>query len=446
MKNLFSLAIVIVSLLLYIFSPSYYSWTYCVLCAIVYAVNALIGLAPGFKREPVSFSLFFSLAVFLNSFLFPLFIYPIDSSYSLFFFFFNQDVITKATSLVTLAQSVYWYGVTMAGNTSYRKFLNDRLDVNDSLINIFIILVVILFMLFLYLGGLDYFTDRYLEGIMSHNSAFQYTNILFSTIVVMLSCMLIFAKNSFTYLKACAVLIIISIVILSTGSRTIPLYIILPLVYIYQKRYNVSMVKLVLFGFALLFVFVAVGHLRHDVLTTSSISSYNIKSSELGIWDNMIDFIVCNRNLYDICSYVQHDGILWGKNFLGPILSVIPFAQGIVSDLSGIPTYQLNSAEFCTYQVFGPHAPFGVGTHVVGDVYLATGIVGVVLLFYLLGYFVTKVRNGALANNHHFMYVVYLYMLSSSVFLCRSSFLGPVKGIVWSSILLYLFNYRIVRK
>lgn len=417
-----------------------YSWTYCAVCAVVYGVNAVMGFAPGFRKEPISFSLFFSLTVFICSFVFPLIIYPIDNSYSLFQFGYNHDVITKCTALVTLAHSVYWYGVTMAGTRCYNNFIVERLDVNDGMINSLTKLVVILFVAFLFLGGLEFYTDRYLHGNMSTNIAFQYLNVLFSTFAVTLSCMMLFAEKTSIYIKSFFVLSIISVIILSTGSRTLPMYLILPLAYVYQKRYNVSLLKLGMIGFVVLFAFVAIGHLRHEVITASALSSYDIKSSEMGYWDNLIDFIVCNRNLYDIYSYVDSDGILWGKNFLGSILSVVPFAQGIVSSVFGIPTYQLDSAYFSTYQVFGSQASLGLGTHVVGDVYLATGLLGVVVLFYLLGYFITKLRNGALALGNHFMYISYLYMLSYSVFFCRGSFFGAVKGILWSAIALYLLN------
>ena len=446
MSKSISLLLVFITLVLYFSAPLSYSWSYCAVCAGAYIANAAMGLIPSFKNEPLSFGLFFSVTIFICSFVFPLVIYPLDAYYSLYQFGYNPNVITKCTALTCLAHSLYWLGVANAKGRHYKHFLINELKVDDRMIGCFSKYVILLFVGFIALGGLSYYTDRYLEGNMSSNIAFTYLNVLFSTLAVILACMLFYADKTSTYLRTCIILGIISLVILSTGSRTLPMYLILPMAYVYQKRYNVGIIRLAVLCFTMLFVFVAIGRLRHEVITVEAISSYSGNVSEFGYWDNMIDFIVCNRNLYDVYSAVENDGILWGKNFLGSLLSVIPFAQGFVSSLLNIPTYQLNSAYFCTYRVFGEGAPLGLGTHVVGDVYLAFGLIGVIVLFYTLGYFITKLRNGIIVTGSHFMYIAYLYMLSYSVFFCRGSFFGAFKGIIWSALAFYLANNYFAKK
>lgn len=441
-----SLLLVFISFVLYFSAPMSYSWSYCAVCAGVYIANAIMGIMPSFRNEPLSFGLFFSLTLFICSYVFPLVIYPLDANYSLFQFGYSPSVITKCTALTCLAHSLYWFGVSNAKERYYKYLLIKNLTIDDRMIGKISFFVIFLFIGFLFLGGLSYYTDQYLDGKMSSNPAFSYLNVLFSTLAVTLACMLFYADKTSTYLKSCVILGIISLVILSTGSRTLPMYLILPMTYVYQKRYNVGIIRLAGLCFILLFVFVAIGRLRHEVITIEAISSYSGNSSEIGYWDNMIDFIVCNRNLYDIYSAVDNDGILWGKNFLGSLLSVIPFAQGFVSRLFNIPSYQLDSAYFCTYSVFGERSSLGLGTHVVGDVYLAFGLIGVISLFYMLGYFITKLRNGMIVSGSHFMYIAYLYMLSYSVFLCRGSFFGAFKGIIWSALFLYLVRNYMAKK
>ena len=446
MSKSISLLLVFISFVLYFIAPMFYSWSFCAVCAGVYITNAVMGLMPVFRNEPLSFDLFFSLTIFICSFVFPLVIYPLDANYSLFQYGYNPLVITKCTALTCLAHSLYWFGVVNAKKRYYKYLLIKNLTIDDRMIGRFSFCVIFLFIGFLLLGGLSYFTDRYLEGNMSSNIGFQYLNVLFSTLAVTFSCMSLYADKTKTYLKACIILGIISLVILSTGSRTIPMYLILPMAYVFQKRYNVGIIKMAFLCFIVLFVFVAIAHLRHEALTVEAIVSYNGRSSEFGYWDNMIDFIVCNRNLYDIYSSVDNNGILWGKNFLGSLLSVIPFAQGLVSSLFSVPSYQLDSSYFCTYLVFGEEAPLGLGTHVVGDVYLAFGLIGVITFFYILGNFITKLRNGIIVTGSHFMYIAYLYMLSYSVFFCRGSFFGAFKGIIWSAIALYIASKYIAKR
>ena len=431
---------VIISSLLYLFAPISYSWEYCVICAVIYIFNACYGIVPKIKDDPINFDVFFSGTIFLCSFVFPIVVYPIDDTYSLFSFGYDPHVITKCTALVVLAHSMYWFGVSKGAKRYYEKVLVSNIQIDDKIVSKLANIVLVLFVLFISLGGLSYFTDRYLDGNMSTIMSFQYLKVLFSTLAVLLSCSCLYATDRNVVFRSVIILFVICVTILSTGSRTLPMYIMLPLFYIVQKKYNLSLLTMVGALVAFLCVFIVIGKIRTEFITIDAISSFEYSESEYGFFDNFIDFIVCNRNLYDIYSDVSEKGILYGKSFLAQILSVVPLAQGFVSSLFNIPKHELDSAYYCTYKVFGDQSTIGLGTHVVGDVYLATGIIGVIILFYGLGYFITKVRNGAIVKGDKFMSIIYLYMLSYSVFFCRGSFFGTVKGIIWSAFILYIFN------
>lgn len=440
MRKILSFFFVFISLVLYLFAPTVYSLIYCEICCVLYIINAFYGLQPTINRNPISFSLFFSITIFLCSFPFPLFIYPTDNSFSLFTFGYNPNVVTKCTAMVCVAHSAYWCGVEMAKDKDIRKLLVNSITINDKIIKKFVAYVAVLFVVFIGLGGLNYFTDRYIDGNMSSNVAFTYINVVFTTISILLACMCLFATKKAVLRWATIVLLVVSFTILFTGSRTLPMYLMLPLIYVYQKKYNLSMLKMGISLFVILVFFIVIGQIRHSVISIEALSSYERQDSEFGIWGNFIDFIVCNRNLYDIYDIVDREGYLYGKNFLSSLLSVFPFLQGIVLKALGIPYYQIDSAYFCTYKVFGDEAPLGLGTHVVGDVYLSLGIIGVIALFYFLGNFITRLENGAATFNNHFLYIVYLNILSYSIFFCRGSFWGPVRGIVWSAVILYFMN------
>lgn len=440
MRKIVAFIFVFISLVLYIIAPNSYSWTYCEICAVLYVVNAFYGLQPIIKHNPISFGMFISITIFLCSFPFPLIIYPIDNSFSLFSFGYNHNVMTKCTALVCVAHSAYWFGVEIAKEKYIRKLFVNKITVDDFLIKKFIRYVIILFALFIGLGGLKFFTDRYLDGNMSSNVTFTYINLIFTTISILLACMCLFANNKKVLHLATIVLFMVCITILFTGSRTLPMFLMLPLAYVYQKKYNISMTKMGICLLVILVFFIIVGQIRHSVISIDAFSSYENKDSEFGVWGNFTDFIVCNRNLYDIYDIVDREGYLYGKNFLSSFLSTVPFLQGIVSKILDIPSYQMDSAYFCTYKMFGNDAPLGLGTHVVGDVYLSMGIIGVVALFYFLGNFITKIENGARIYKNQFLYIVYLNILSYSVFFCRGSFWGPIRGIIWSAVILYFVN------
>lgn len=440
MQTFIFIVIALLSVILYIYAPYSYSWSYCALCAVIYIINATIGLIPVMKKNLICFSFFFSLTLFFCSFLFPLVIYPVDRSYSLFSFGYNANVITKCTALVLFAHSIYWVGHVRGANLVFSKFFFSNAQITDKTINKFTILVSFAFVAFISLGGLTYFTDRYIGGVMSINLAFQYLNVFFSTIVVTLACMLVYAKKKATFLMACVILGVITITILNTGSRTIPLYIILPLLYVVKNRFKLSTLTLVWIMLVILVAFASIGIIRNQEITIDSLLTFDSSTKQFGYIENLSDFIINNRNLYAIYDYVENNDILYGVNFLGALLSTIPFAQSFVSGFFGIPAYEFSSDTFCTHLVFGANPPLGLGTHVVGDVYLATGIIGLIVLFYFLGFFMSKLSNSIKYNRCHFMQITYLFILSYSIFMCRGSFLGPIKGIIWAGFFIYLIN------
>ena len=56
----------------------------------------------------------------------------------------------------------------------------------------------------------------------------------------------------------------------------------------------------------------------------------------------------------------------------------------------GYTDYEMRSSLFITIERLGFNPTLGLGTNIVGDVYLGGGLIMVLILFYLLGIFVTK--------------------------------------------------------
>ena len=151
------------------------------------------------------------------------------------------------------------------------------------------------------------------------------------------------------------------------------------------------------------------------------------------------DLIVNNRNLYVIYDYVDKNGILWGISFLGPLLSVIPFLQSLVANALGIPYYLLASPAFTTYLEFGDYPPLGLGSNIVADVYLAFGLFGVLISFYLLGRFIVYSRMQMWKGKIYYM-IVYYIMSAGAIYMCRDTFLHSFKTIVWAIALIYIIS------
>lgn len=174
--------------------------------------------------------------------------------------------------------------------------------------------------------------------------------------------------------KNSVVIFFIILVLLSTGTRTLPLCVMSVYLCYYSLRYHLSIQKVFVTLFVA-FVFLSlIGHWRGG----GELSS--ISDNELALFDYARDFIICNRNLYAIYDHVNNESITYGISSLSYILAPIPFLQSFVSFLFDIPAYNMRSESLTSYWVLGEGNPLGLGTHIVGDIYLSFGFIGV--LFY----------------------------------------------------------------
>ena len=96
--------------------------------------------------------------------------------------------------------------------------------------------------------------------------------------------------------------------------------------------------------------------------------------------------------MYAIYDHVNNESITYGISSLSYILAPIPFLQSFVSFLFDIPAYNMRSESLTSYWVLGEGNPLGLGTHIVGDIYLSFGFIGVLFLFYFFGKIVTSSR------------------------------------------------------
>ena len=159
-----------------------------------------------------------------------------------------------------------------------------------------------------------------------------------------------------------------------------------------------------------------------------------LESSEFGVLGYFSDLFVNNRNLYVFYDFVEQESYTYGLTMVSGILSPIPFAQKLFVEITGIPYHFLGSADLSTFLEFGNQPPLGLGTNIVGDFYLAFGIIGVFILFSLLGRFVVFVRE-KMKNGSYMYAIVYLAIASDAIYLCRASYLDPLKIVVWTLLL-----------
>ena len=300
--------------------------------------------------------------------------------------------------------------------------------------------IVALFLIIVLGGGYNYFSSQYnvdSQGVTS--SIFKYLFIVFNLLTILLSISLNVVKKRTLFYAIVSYISIVVIVYLATGSRTSPMAILLILSYTFLRN-RLKLWQFLFVAFGGIILLSLVGATRSTGVTAEGmIVEYSVDRKW---YDYILDMIVTNRNLYDAYDYVQSESITWGLTFLGSILAVVPFAQSLFCNIFGVPGYALGSAKFITFNIFGKDMPLGLGTHIVGDIYMGSGLVGIFVFFFLLGYFVSYSYQKMQDGSFRWM-VVFLILLSDSVFMCRSTMFEVLRSVLWIQLFISLFGTKI---
>lgn len=430
MKRALSIILLIVSLLSYFFAPKTYSFDYCFWLHNLFLVSATMVFILDVRNEKVGFNLLFSISFFLTNFVYPVYIYPVDPYYSLFSFPFNEKVITKCTALAQVAYSMYACGYLWRNKTeNTSKSLNFDMAIGAKQMSTTTLLIIIYFLAFLLFGGLDYFEDRYERGEMSSNMKVQYLMLFFPSIIIFFASTIFLCKNRKHIIQTYSILSIIALILLSSGTRTFPLIILSTIFIIYCLRNKVSIsliIPCIIIGILLMSF---IGNIRHDGTLSSEL--FANQASEIGVLDHFSDLFINSRNLYVLYDFVDNYSCTFGLTMVSSLLSPIPFAQKIFIIITGVPYYFLNSASLSTFLELGDPPAFGLGTNIVGDVYLSFGFIGILICFFALGRFIIYARKRMLDGSYAYL-IAYLSLASDAIYMCRASYFDALKIILWT--------------
>lgn len=447
-KSHTDLILCFVSICLVLLAPSTYSYEYCFLLHNLFVLTFVYNVYKHRKEGLLSFNLLFSVSYYCTSFIYPVFIYNTAERYfSMFSFSFNENNITYCTAV---AYSAYCF-LQLGMNNAAIKGMNNRFTNNSNIsnlnninqkLNVLSFLFMLLLIYFYVNGGTSYFSDQFIYS-MSSNDVFMGYIVQFITPVAYAMLILSFLapnKRSFSFVFATLLVLAYVVLILSTGSRTIPLSMIIIALFMYNDNIKkLNMIQIAILGLSFVAIMVLVGSLRGggEVITMSKIAEGG--SDALGkrsenIYSFANELIICNRNLYYLIETTETRGYTYGATLLGPFLGMIPFMQGVFTRVTGVPVYILNSATYNTFLSLGPYGEKGLGTHAVADIYICFGLIGLVLIFYLYGYYITKFKN---SRYNIYQNVVYYILISNAIYACRASILN-LRSIIWTLVVVYL--------
>lgn len=437
-----------VSVVLFFTSPNTYGLSFCIKCFIVFLIDATILLSNNIKKYKtmVLFEVLFTFSFFLVNYAYPVFIYSSNTPYfSLFLFGFNEDIISKSTALATVgfcSYSLFQFENDTIQDSKWYKDTFSRVSTFE------VVLLIVLFLIYLYnalpalVGGYSYSGSA---GFFRIVAIFLCYKRLYNWGVY---------HPVFRDIALWGTIALYLIVNFLVGNRGDPLYVAMAIFVSYsffvRKVSTRFFISAIIAGMAIFFV---VGQARVSYGDTGSNESMlsRVKDVHRDDYDGGVlmyakELIINNRSLFVLVDYGDEKGLNYGQSWLLNIYSIVPFLQTIMLKLTGIPSELLASVNLTTYLEFGRDDPdaFGMGTNLIGDIYICFGMIGIVFFMALLGYVVRiSYRSSRFSSSAALVYICFFVF---SVYYPRASYLEPIRLIVWSFIMYKLTFKRIPNK
>lgn len=413
-------------MLLVVVAPAgWNSWVIYGVVGLFLLQNGIYGLTDG-RKEKIEWVYFFAIAFFFTNFAYPLFYFRLYPGHSIFDLPWNTAVISRATAIAYMGYAFFMLGVirwrsipTATESPSYQW------TVRPSSFVLLVGLMVLSFVAFVLTGGWQAMYSVYSAGgSLTTVGVYSYFYLLFS-LTAYLTCMMIYRVPTGYGVVAAALVLLMLLAVLATGSRSLVLGCALVLLVGWNRQIR-------RFRAWELLVLTILGAVVLSVVAWSRRGN-----SDANIMD---DLVMNNRNLYVLVDYGMHHPYTHLRGMLVDILSPIPGMTNRIVRWMHQPYELLAAQELPTYLVAGTGAKWGLGTNMIGDAFRSFGYIGVALCMALIGWAV-RVTSDA-ATRSVYAYVIYYLLVSYAVFYTRAPILFPPRLLVWSLLLVAMLRLR----
>lgn len=437
--------LLVVSLVLYYSAPKAYSLQFCIYCAVIFAISSFFLMRFSYRQSGsfINFDILFSIPFFYTNFVYSLFLYPLNPHFSLFRLEFNEEYICRGAALAAVAYCCYAFGRSIAKKVKKIRGFNVNAVKYKNLSSIYYLVAFIFIVAFLLPnlgktydeGSASYGIGNYVLAIVMTLTYYKLSVNLYSQ--TKNSLIGIYRSDRRFYLFFAIILALFAL----EGARTFLMRFSLVALFVYDLKIKRIKGKEALLLLVVGFILMAViGLTRNGSQSSSEVVSGN------PVIDAGFDLIINNRSLYVLMEYGDVHGYTYGQTLLMNIFSVVPFLQSIVYSLTSLSTWNTNSAYLVTdlYYSNSNEDIIGLGTNLVGDVYVMFGLVGLVIIMILFGRFISslveKVKSGDFVS-----LLVLAIMICNSVYYVRTSLLTPIRDIVWLLIVYYLCASKVTK-
>ena len=429
----------VATVILYYCAPQVYSLTYCHTCFILFLLAFIILYKERCNQNLIRFEFIFSITFFFTNYVYPIFYYPINPYFSLFHLDFPEEYISSACALTTIGYVAFCIGVL-----KYRApeiFVNLNSLTNRFKVPLAYIPITIALTLLLMVSLFDILKSGIYDGNWGEGSIYKVLADIFI-------CYIIFAKFTsgiplknlilnnkiFFFIVICYILEITTI-----GNRGLILRISILTLFLYTifyHRINKGVVISLFIGGLMLLYYVG------TVRGGGEFEGFgNLDNKEIPVIIQVgKDLTINNRSLYVLMKYYQEFGPTYGRTWLMNILSVIPFSQSAYLSISGASLGDINSASLVTDLHFSGATDddiIGLGTNLIGDIYVCFGLLGVIIFMYILGRGLSFTYAKGAKGNLVYLFI-YAIMFMDCIILTRSTYLTSIRPITWGLVLYIL--------
>lgn len=117
---------------------------------------------------------------------------------------------------------------------------------------------------------------------------------------------------------------------------------------------------------------------------------------------------------------------LYGYTYLSDIICSIPYGGRLLNP----PEMYSSTPYFFTYLGQGPYYTYGEGSEIIADIYVNFGVLGVFILMFLFGLFISTLNNTIKNDKSTYSQLTYFIIFSFVIYINRANYLVALPSIV----------------
>lgn len=342
-----------------------------------------------------------------------------------------EEYINKGNLLFLLGLLCYMLGsLTHVKSDTIRIGSKRKINTTFLVVNVFSLII-----LFIFSGGIEYYRAIYAKTSSVESGIVKYVLLLLiTTAMVLVGSEYYNKKIDFNYriskMSFIALFVIIG-TLMFIGNRTAASQILLPVLCLYAIFFkNINFRKFLVF----IFIGIPIMWIFQQVRTGES--NFELTNPIMLI----LDLTIPMRTTYEALAYVDVNSYTYGMTMVLAIVGAIPFLPSFI--VENFPKMEMGSAELLTnYTYSNIYIPdefqIGLGTTIIADIYLAFGLVGIIVLMFFMGLWVNRLLVKSTELNYYSI-IIFCAILGNAIFIVRAGYFHAFRFIVLALLIAYI--------